>query len=364
MKKYLWLLILFLIPFKVYGTSSYIVMDADSKRVIEGSNISEEKLIASTTKIMTSILAIENGNLDEKVKVDKDVLKAYGSNIYIEMDEEITLRDLLYGLLLRSGNDAAIEIANAIAGSMEEFVKMMNSKAKEIGMNNTNFINSSGLENEEKVGNTSTAYDMGLLMSYAIDNPTFVEISGTKRHIATTNYKTYDWHNKNKLLTNYKYTIAGKTGFTKLARRTLVTAALKDDKRLVVVTLNDPDDFDTHKYLYEKNFNKYNKVTLLKKGKVTIPNNIFYDNLYIAKDINVLLTTDEEKKVTINYELEKKEKYEDNEIVGHVLIKLDNKIVSKEPIYVDKNDDNKSDHNGTKKSIWQKIIAFFKFRDR
>ena len=91
--------------------------------------------------------------LDEKIKVDKDVLKAYGSNIYIEIDEEITLRDLLYGLLLRSGNDAAIEIANVIAGSMDKFVKMMNDKPKEIGMNSTTFINSSGLENEKKQGN-------------------------------------------------------------------------------------------------------------------------------------------------------------------------------------------------------------------
>ena len=361
--KYLWLLILFLIPFKVYGTSSYIVMDADSKRVIEGANTLEKKLIASTTKIMTALIALENGALDEKIKVDKDVLKAYGSNIYIEIDEEITLRDLLYGLLLRSGNDAAIEIANVIAGSMDKFVQMMNEKAKEIGMTSTTFINSSGLENEKKQGNTSTAYDMALLMSYAINNKDFVEISGTKRHIATTNYKTYDWYNKNKLLTSYKYTIAGKTGFTKLARRTLVTAALKDDKRLVIVTLNDPDDFDTHKYLYEKNFKKYNKVTILKKGKINVPNNVFYDNLYIDKDINVLLTPLEEKELIINYELEKKTKYEDREVVGTVLIKLDNKIISKEPIYVSKGNDKKNDSKD-KESLLQRIIKFLKFWEK
>lgn len=363
MKKLL-ILVMLLIPFKVYGSSSYIVMDADSKRILEGSNINEEKLIASTTKIMTAIIAIENSSLDDIVKIDKDVLKAYGSNIYIEIDEEITLRDLLYGLLLRSGNDAAIEIANKVAGNMDEFVKMMNNKAKDLGMTNTIFINSSGLENEQKLGNTSTAYDMALLMSYAIDNKIFVEISGTKRHIATTNYKTYDWYNKNKLLTNYKYTIAGKTGFTKLARRTLVTAALKDDKRLVIVTLNDPDDFDTHKYLYEKNFNKYNKVTILKKGKITIPNNVFYDNLYIAKDISVLLTPTEEKKITINYELEKKSKYEDNETVGECLIKLDNKIISKVPIYVSKNEDKNNTDSNNKESFLKKILNFFKFWER
>ena len=361
--KYLWLLILFLIPLKVYGTSSYIVMDADSKRIIEGANTQEKKLIASTTKIMTALIALENGVLDEKIKVDKDVLKAYGSNIYIEIDEEITLRDLLYGLLLRSGNDAAIEIANVIAGSMDKFVQMMNDKAKEIGMTNTSFINSSGLENEKKQGNTSTAYDMALLMSYAINNKDFVEISGTKRHIVTTNYKTYDWYNKNKLLTSYKYTIAGKTGFTKLARRTLVTAALKDDKRLVIVTLNDPDDFATHKYLYEKNFKKYNKVTILKQGKINVPNNVFYDNLYIAKDINVLLTPLEEKQITINYELEKKKGYEDKEVVGYCLIKLDNKIISKEPIYVSKDNDKKN-NSKDKESLLKRIIKFLKFWEK
>lgn len=359
MKKCLWLLILFLIPLKVMGSSSYIVMDGDSKRVLEGDNIHLEKLIASTSKIMTALIAIENGNLDEEVIVSKEALKAYGSNVYIEVGEKITLRDLLYGLLLRSGNDCAIEIAYKISGSMEEFVSLMNRKAKELGMEHTNFINSSGLEDENKVGNTSTAYDMGLLMSYAIDNDTFREISGTKRHIVTTNYKTYDWHNKNKLLSSYKYTIAGKTGFTKLARRTLVTAALKDEKRLVVVTLNDPDDFSNHKYLYEKNFKKYNKVNLLKKGKIMVDNNPFYDNLYIDKDISILLTSEEEKKVEINYELDKKENFQDDEVVGKVLIKLDGKVIGTETIYVKKYDDIANAKKN--KSFWEKLLDIIIF---
>ncbi len=359
MKRCLWLLILFLIPLKVMGSSSYIVMDGDSKRVLEGDNIHLEKLIASTSKIMTALIAIENGNLDEEVIVSKEVLKAYGSNVYIEVGEKITLRDLLYGLLLRSGNDCAIEIAYKISGSMEEFASLMNRKAKELGMEHTNFINSSGLEDENKVGNTSTAYDMGLLMSYAIDNDTFREISGTKRHIVTTNYKTYDWHNKNKLLSSYKYTIAGKTGFTKLARRTLVTAALKDEKRLVVVTLNDPDDFSNHKYLYEKNFKKYNKVNLFKKGKITVDNNPFYDSLYIDKDISILLTSEEEKKVEINYELDKKENFQDDEVVGKVLIKLDGKVIGTETIYVKKDDDMANDKKN--KSFWEKLLDIIIF---
>mgnify|MGYP003182934880 FL=1 len=150
MKKLL-ILVFVLIPWRVYaiGASSYIVMDASSNRVLEGSNIGEERLIASTTKIMTAIVAIENKSLDEKVVVSKEVLKAYGSNIYIEVGEELTLKDLLYGLMLRSGNDAAIEIARVVAGDMDNMAKLMNEKAKALNMTNTLFINASGLENEE-----------------------------------------------------------------------------------------------------------------------------------------------------------------------------------------------------------------------
>lgn len=359
MKKYVvMIMFLLLVPFKVLANSSYIVMDGYSGRVLEGSNINDEMLIASTTKIMTAMIAIENADLDSKVTISKDVLKAYGSNIYIEVGEEISLRDLLYGLLLRSGNDAAIEIARFVGGSMEEFANLMNRKAHELGMNNTNFINSSGLEDENKNGNTSTAYDMALLMSYAIKNEEFVKITGTKKHIVTTNYKTYEWHNKNRLLSSYKYCIGGKTGFTKLARRTLVTAAKKDDKLLVVVTLNDGDDFNTHKYLYEKNFKNYNLVKIIEKGNIKIDNNIFYDNLYIEDDIKALLTRDEEKKIKVEYELEKKNNYSDNEIVGSVLVKIDNKLLLSRPIYVLK--DNKEIKN-EKKSWLQKIIDFLIF---
>ena len=201
MKKLL-ILVFVLIPWRVYaiGASSYIVMDASSNRVLEGSNIKEERLIASTTKIMTAIVAIENKSLDEKVVVSKDVLKAYGSNIYIEVGEELTLKDLLYGLMLRSGNDAAIEIARIVAGNMDNMAKLMNEKAKALNMTNTLFINASGLENEEGLGNKSTAYDMALLMSYALKNKVFTEIIGTENYKTQSSYKSYVWHNKNNLL--------------------------------------------------------------------------------------------------------------------------------------------------------------------
>ena len=286
-------------PFKVKAISaeSYIVMDADSGRIIEGKNISEEKLIASTTKIMTCLIAIENSDLNKMVKVGDEVLKAYGSAIYISMGEVMSLKDLLYGLMLRSGNDAAIEIAYAVSGNMDNFVQKMNEKAYELKMTNTKFINNHGLENDEGVGNTSTAYDMALLMRYALLNDTFKEFVGTKNYITKTEGKSYVWKNKNKLLFSYDKLIGGKTGFTKKARRTLVTGATDNGRTSIVVTLNDGNDFADHKELHEKVFSKYERVLLLDK------NQKIEDKYYLQEDFYALLTEEEQKNITINYEI-------------------------------------------------------------
>ena len=334
-----------LIPWRVYaiGASSYIVMDASSNRVLEGSNIKDERLIASTTKIMTAIVAIENKSLDEKVVVSKEVLKAYGSNIYIEVGEELTLKDLLYGLMLRSGNDAAIEISRVVAGNTDNMTKLMNEKAKALNMTNTLFINASGLENEEGLGNKSTAYDMALLMSYALKNKVFTQIIGTKNYKTQSSYKSYVWHNKNKLLDSYEYCIGGKTGFTKKSRRTLV-----------MVTLNDPDDFADHKALYEKNFKKYNLVKVLDKNSFKIDTQGTYDQVYLKNDLKVLLTSDEEKNIKINYDLVKKDSYEDNETVGSVVVKLKGKVIAKEDILARKNEK-------IQENFWHKVLDFLMF---
>ena len=169
MKKYILIfLICLFIPFSVNATS--VVMDMDSKRVLSGSAENETKLIASTTKILTAMVVINNTDIKNIVTVDENVLKSFGSGIYIEIGEKISVEDLLYGLLLRSGNDAAITLACYVGGSMEGFSILMNSLAASIGMTNSNFINASGLENEKGDGNTSTAKDMAILMSYAMQN--------------------------------------------------------------------------------------------------------------------------------------------------------------------------------------------------
>ena len=322
------ILILTILPLNIRAltASSYIVMDTDNNRVLEGNNINKESLIASITKIMTSMVVINNTNLDKKIIVSDSVLKSYGSGIYVSVGEEITIRELLYGLMLRSGNDAAIELAYQVASSTENFAYLMNLLAKNIGMKNTKFVNSSGLEEKDNA-NTSTVYDMALLSSYAIKNPEYRKIVSTKDITVKTNLKSYIWHNKNKLLTSYKYCIGGKTGYTKKAKRTLVTNASKDNINLTIVTFNDGNDFNDHQDLYEKYFNKLKNYKIITKGKIKTK----YDNTFIDNDYYMSLSKDEYSKIetTINY-------YSNNvtNIVGNITVTLNGKEYFKENIYI------------------------------
>jgi len=304
MKKIIIAVLFLLIPINVKAISaeSYVVMDYDTGRVLQSKNESKQKLIASITKIMTCIIAIENGDLNSTRKVGEEVLKAYGSAIYISLDEEITLKDLLYGLMLRSGNDAAIEIAYHISENMEKFVQKMNEKAYELGMKNTIFLNNHGLEEKDGNGNTSTAYDMAILMRYALKNEIFKEIIHTKNYTAKTSGKTYVWHNKNRLLDSYEPMLGGKTGFTEKARRTLVTASSKDDETCIVVTLNDGNDFEDHKNLCENVFQKYERVELIDKENVIIDVE-HPEKYYVKDDLYALLTKEEKEQIKINYNL-------------------------------------------------------------
>ena len=325
-------------------------MDEDTGRILYAKNIDNKSLIASTTKIMTGILAVESGKLDEIVTIKDDILKAYGSNIYISIGEKILLKDLVYGLMLRSGNDAAIAISSYVSNNTDNFVKLMNNKAKEIGMTNTYFCNPHGLD--EECENISTARDMALLTKYANKNKIYKEIVGTKRHVTKTNLKTYDWYNKNKLLSTYEYTTGGKTGFTKKARRTLVTSATKDNLNLIVVTLNDPNDFTTHKNLYEYGFNNYKKYLILSKKKFGFKND-YYDNLYISDDIYYTFKKDELDNVYVKYKLDKIDSPRTGDKVGIIEIYIGNKKIITEDIFV-KVKDNK------KESIFKRILNIFR----
>ena len=345
MKKVLFL-IMTLLPFyvKAISASSYIVMDMDSGRILEGENINKKSLIASTTKILTAITAIEYGNLEDIVRVNQDILKAYGSGIYIQVGEELVLDDLLYGLMLRSGNDAALAIASHVGGSKDNFVFLMNEMASNIGMKNSIFVNPSGLEENDGSANYSTVYDMALLTKYAMQNSDYRRITSTKEIIIKSSMKTYHWFNKNKLLSMYKYCTGGKTGYTEKAKRTLVTTASNDTMNLIVVTFNDGNDFNDHKLLYDKYFNNYERIKVLDK-------NIRYgDNVELRNDFYMIKK--EGDKIDTKVTFYKGEYKIDGSIVGKVEVILNGKVLGYRNLYYNKPVVSKD------KSFLSKLIEF------
>lgn len=355
MKNLYILIFLFLfIPINVFGlsttASSSILMDMDSGRILYSKDINNPRLVASITKIMTSVLAIENGDLEEVVEVGEEVLTMYGSNIYITLGEKMTLKDLLYGLLLRSGNDAAIVIATHIAGSEEKFVEMMNKKAREIGMVNTTYKNCHGLD--EVTENYSTAYDMAVLSSYANTLEVYKEISSTKKWSTSSDIKSYIWYNRNKLLTSYKYATGGKTGYTPRAGRTLVTTAARDGLNLTAVTLNDPNEYISHENMYEYGFNNYTNYLIIDKDNFDIDDNFYKDEVYINNSFSYPLTKKELENTSSIVRLYKLNGYKNGDKVGEVIVRLNDKEIFRENVYVKT--------SNSKINFLEKIKNFFK----
>lgn len=334
------------------SAQSAILMEQDSGRVIFEKDAYTQRRIASITKIMTAILAIESGKLDKTVTVSSTAIKTEGSSIYLQEGEKIKLEDLVYGLMLRSGNDAAVAIAETVGGSLDGFVYLMNQKAEEIGMKNTHFANPHGLDDHED--HYSSAYDMALLTRYAMNNDTYKKIAGTESYRSESSNDKWDrvWKNKNKLLTSlYEYSTGGKTGYTKRAKRTLVSTAEKDGVSYIAVTLNDPDDWDDHINLFETAFKQYKMVQVLEEGKIKAVKDKFYKNkIYLKSAVGFPVTKKEEDLFKVEYKLTKvKEDWQRNqedvpEIVGEAKIYLDDKLVDSVPIHFkhDKNKETKS----------------------
>ncbi len=330
------LMVLFMLPINVYAMTvssrSACLMDTESGRVLFAKDKDNPRLIASITKIMTAILAIESGRLDEVVTVGEEVLTMYGSNIYIELGEKMTLLDLVYGLMLRSGNDAAIVISVFVGGTEEKFVEMMNQKAASIGMRNTVFHNPHGLD--EVTQNKSTAYDMALLSSYASKNETYMEIIGTKKYSVQSDRKSYLWYNRNKLLGSYRYCTGGKTGYTPKAGRTLVTNASRDGLNLTAVTLNDGNEYQTHEELYEYAFSQYKNYKILDTKKFKIDDAYYPDKIYIKQNFSYPLILEEKELVKVEIKLKKLNQYQDGDVVGLVTVKLNGEEIHHQKVYV------------------------------
>lgn len=322
---------------------SAIIIDQKTGRVFYEKNAHEPRRIASITKIMTAILAIESGKMDETVTVSNNATRVEGSSVYLKPGEKIKLRDLVYGLMLRSGNDAAYAIAEYVGGSVEGFVFLMNEKAKQLGMKNTHFANPHGLDDHED--HFSSAYDMAILTKYAMENEQFREISSTKVYRTPDPKGNWDriWRNKNKLVTGlYKYSTGGKTGYTKRAKRTLVSTASKDGMDLIAVTLNTPSstDWDEHIRMFEYVFDHYQYESIIKNGKIKkIEDKVYKNHAYLDRDFIYPIKRNEKEQFEINYRLikPKKEwrKKEDEipEIIGKTEIYFKDQLIHTMPIY-------------------------------
>lgn len=234
---------------------SAILIEADTGTVLFSKNEKEHRQIASTTKIMTALLTLEAGEPDKEFQVDSAAIKVEGTSMGLREGDKVTRRTLCYGMLLPSGNDAANAAAVNISGSKTAFAKLMNSRAKEIGMSDTNFVTPSGLDAE---GQYSCAYDLALLAREAMNNKNFADICAlSKAKVAFGNPVSERWLvNSNKLLTSYDGCIGVKTGFTDSARRTLVSCAERDGVKLIAVTLNAPDDWSDHTKMLDYGFEK------------------------------------------------------------------------------------------------------------
>ncbi|MCL1698128.1 MULTISPECIES: serine hydrolase [unclassified Lysinibacillus] len=294
------------------GGSGYAVLDGDTGRVLFESNSDARLPIASLTKIWTALVAIENSNLQDEVVISPRAATAEGSSIYLQAGEKVTVETLLYGLMLRSGNDAATALAEHAGGSVEGFVKLMNERAVVAGLTNTVFMNPSGLHHDEHL---SSARDTAEMLRIALQNKTFKKIASTVLFRANTENGML-WENKHRLLREGSgvaieigeetqqpvnalksakgSAFAGKTGFTKVAGRTLATAFQKDGQTCIVVTLNESDDWNVHRGLANKVWQDYSLETVVKKGKYKVNKNL---SIRLEEPIHLQLNKDEKESV-------------------------------------------------------------------
>ena len=243
------------------SAGSALLMDASSGRVLWEKDAHQRREMASVTKLMTALVALESGHgPEETVRIEKEWVGAEGSSLYLREGEEITLEALLYGLLLQSGNDAALAVAGFCGGEVEAFGEEMNRRAKELGMEDTHFANPNGLSDSDHY---SSAYDLALLARACLENETLAQIVSTRS--ATFGGRVLVNHNK--LLWRYEGCVGLKTGYTENAGRTLVSAARRDGMTLICVTLDDPNDWADHTALFDWGFQNYQLATLVRAGE-------------------------------------------------------------------------------------------------
>lgn len=248
------------------ASSGDVVIEATTGRIMSGKNYDVKLPMASTTKVVTAAIAVNSGKLDDIVTIPKEACGIEGSSIYLREGEKITLKDLVYGLMLRSGNDAATAIALYLGGSIDGFALMMNDYARNIGANNTNFVNPHGLHDDNHY---TTAYDLAIMTAKALENDEFRNIVSCKNYkIESDGYETRYIANKNKMLSMYDGAIGVKTGYTKMAGRCLVSAAERDGITAISVVLNEPNMWEKSISNLDYAFNNCRSIRIGEANKI------------------------------------------------------------------------------------------------
>ena len=246
-------------PANAVSAQKALVMDAVTGQVLYEKDADRQALIASTTKIMTALIVCEQCNVLDRMRIPKEAVGIEGSSMYLREGEILTIQELLYGLMLSSGNDAAVALAIYCGGTVEGFAALMNDKAHILGLHNTHFENPNGLDSP---GHYSTARDLAILAAYAMENPIFYKTVSAKTVTVGERYL----RNHNKLLWQVEGADGVKTGYTKAAGRILVSSATRDGRRLICVTLNDPNDWLDHAALLEEGFSRYTVQRIVTAG--------------------------------------------------------------------------------------------------
>ena len=238
-----------------------ILMDAATGRVLYEKDADSQSLIASTTKIMTALVVAEQCNVLDRVRIPREAVGVEGSSMYLREGEILTVQELLYGLMLHSGNDAAVALAIYCGGTVEGFAELMNDKARQLGMRDSHFENPNGLD---APGHFSTARDLAILAAYAMENPIFYKTVSAKNVTIGQRYL----RNHNKLLWLYEGADGVKTGYTKAAGRILVSSATREGRRLVAVTIHAPDDWNDHATLLNQGFAGFENRQIIRSGEI------------------------------------------------------------------------------------------------
>ena len=257
-----WMAAVLFLPVEAQAISAEkaILLDSATDRVLYEKNADSQSLIASTTKIMTALVVCEQCNVLDRMKIPKEAVGIEGSSMYLQEGEVLTIQELLYGLMLHSGNDAAVALAIYCGGTVEGFTEMMNDKARVLGLTGTHFENPNGLDSP---GHYSTARDLAVLTDYAMDNPIFYKTVSAKNVTVGNRYL----RNHNKLLWQVEGADGVKTGYTKAAGRILVSSATRNGRRLIAVTINAPNDWQDHTELLEDGFARYQVKNLVTAGE-------------------------------------------------------------------------------------------------